>query len=137
MALEPGDGSITLAGPCCTGIAPSLQDSTFARYHADGTLDEDFDGPPANPGGGDGRVILLLDPISDDRPEDLVAAGGGRTAFAAESVSNDTLVGMIGPDGKLVGSFSGDGLVERKFAMNSISEAIVLDPAGGWSSPPR
>ena len=76
MAVDPGDGSITVAGPCCTGVPPSVQDSTFARYHADGTLDQGFDGPPANPGGGNGRVIIPLE-ADDGRPPRRPGRGGG------------------------------------------------------------
>jgi uncharacterized delta-60 repeat protein len=109
MAVNPTSGAITLAGTCCTG-GPHAQSGAFARYLPDGTLDPSFDGDSGNPAGGNGKVVIDLDPARDDRPEELVELPDGGFAFTT-AAHGDSVVVEIDSDGKIRKSFGNKGIV--------------------------
>ena len=130
LAVEPGTGAITLNGVCCTGVSPRYQDATLARYTANGQLDPGFDGPPGNPGGGNGKVIISFDNAHDDRGDDMVQLPQGGVAIAGFT-NEAALVAEIGTDGNLVKSFSGDGIVTISVpGHRAEAPAIALDGSG-------
>lgn len=129
LAVDSADGAITLGGYCCTGDGTEFQNTTLARYTADGKLDPGFDGPAINPGGGNGRVILMINPGGDDRSEDIVPIGGGSIALTTEGAEN-TVVVAVDAVGKALKSFSGDGLAVVDFGTNTAGRALAVDGAG-------
>ncbi len=131
LIVDPADGRITVAGLCCTGVPPSGQDTIFARYTADGRLDPSFDGPPVNPAGGNGRVLIPFDTDEDDSAQALVDLGGGRVAICGERKAM-TFVAVLDPTGQLDKSFSSDGIAEvDQVKGNERGDALALDAGGG------
>ena len=124
LAVDPG-GAITVGGL----VTMPEQTTAFARFDSEGRLDKGFDGPVANPGGGNGKVVIPNPGALLDRAEDMVSLGGGRVAWVNE-FKGDTLVGVLGPDGKPDPRFSGDGLATQDIGGPDESDALAVDALG-------
>lgn len=123
MALQP-DGKILIAG----GNYGTIRDMALARYHSDGTLDQDF--------GLDGKVVVSVYP-EDEVANALVIQNDGRIIVAgtitydmfgsgSESYSNFILARFTS-DGSLDPSFGTGGFAETDFGSDhEAGSAIAL-----------
>src|SRR5215204_633063 len=113
------DGKIVAAG------YSSYKDFAIARYNADGTLDNTFDG--------DGRVITpVLD--TQDMARSVVIQPDGKiiaAGFAGTNFNQDFAVVRYNPNGSLDSSFDNDGIVITPvLASDDAAWSVALQPDG-------
>jgi uncharacterized delta-60 repeat protein len=131
MAVQP-DGKIVVVGEAWPERQPKF---TLARYHSDGSLDEDF--------GDAGTVVTSIFDESWDRgsPHAILLQPDGKIVIGGGSKSPDYAHGIFAllrytPDGSLDRDFGHDGIVQTALYEESYSSsddeiyALALQPDG-------
>jgi len=117
------DGKLVVVGSSYRGS--NNYDFAVARYHADGSLDDSFDG--------DGKVTTGIGP-TNDFGIDVTAGADGRIVAAGYSHqagggSNFTLVRYLN-DGSLDPELDTDGKVMTDFGASELARATSIQPDG-------
>ncbi|HEX7997047.1 MAG TPA: FG-GAP-like repeat-containing protein [Pyrinomonadaceae bacterium] len=125
VALQP-DGKIVVVGYTATGVPNGMnQDFAIARYQADGSLDNSFDG--------DGRLVTNFVSGNDyayavviQTDGKILVAGAGTNA----SGGSDFALARYHTDGSFDNTLDGDGKVLTDFGGSESARAIVLQTDG-------
>ena len=108
MALQP-DGKILVAG-CNYG---TIRDMALARYHSDGTLDQDF--------GVDGKVVVTAYP-EDEFANALVIQNDGRIVVAGTIMYDEFGIGSESYSNFILARFTSDGASDPTFGNGGFVE---------------
>ncbi|MEI9911790.1 MAG: T9SS type A sorting domain-containing protein [Bacteroidota bacterium] len=111
------DGKIVVAGTSLTG---NSYDFALVRYHANGSLDNSFDG--------DGKLTTYLS-LSDDIATSIIIQSDGKIVVAGNSYNgNDRDFALVryNTDGSLDNSFDEDGKLLTDFGSSSSERATSI-----------